>query len=301
MRRTLLLLVAGCAAPPPPLPAHGEIAGVELTADRRWTAYDFLPYAYVVDADGIADPSRPLFSEFVFTAPEPELPSIKADWLSALDATFDALTALDELGRRTDRTFDAWVGLPYPSREQTSWGDGLDFRRREDRQTAVEDFTARVESRWGLLQRVRLAGFAWTAPAMWETTGTRHWDTELDENDEYNTDEELVLRARDPLRRRGLKLMWIAKDQFYVFEGGGPHQHLSPWVTHNASGQALFDEVFVSGKPDSLAEHARLRGVGIVYDSKLSDERRLDSARAIFRDVDVEVIDRRRESRPPPP
>lgn len=299
MRRALLLAMAACATPPPaPLPAHGEIIAVEI--DKRWTAHDFLPYAFVVDERGIADPSHPLFGEFVFTVPPPELPSIKTDWLAALDTTFDALAALDELGTKADREFDVWIGLPYPSREQQAWGDGLDFRRREDRQTAVEDFVARVEARWGLLRRLRLAGFVWTKPDMWETTGTRHWEVELDENDEYNTDEELVLRVRAGLRKRGLKLMWIAEDDFFVFGGEAPHQHLGPWVMHNTSGQPLFDEVFLSIAARKAVETARLRGVGVVMKSKeLRADRRLDATRAVFLEPDVETVGRRRAGTQP--
>lgn len=286
------LLAAACAAPPPPPPpAHAELLAVTVEPGRRWTAHDFLPLAYVPGT------TQPLFTEFVLTPPAPEQPTIRADWLAALDATFDALTALDELGRRTDRTFDAWVGLPYPSREQPEWGDGLDFRLRADRQAALAEFVDRVESRWGLLQRVRLAGFVWTAPAMWETTGTRHWEVELDGNDEFNTDEELVR-----LLRRERRLIWIANDHFFMYEGGDDHQHLSPWATHNASGTPLFDEVFLvpdREKWDRAAEHARLRGAGIVVTElkRCAERPRLDSVRAIFRGADagtIELVARRR-------
>lgn len=311
-----LPLAAACAtsetppgpAPAPPAPPQ-EAVVVSLDVPRRWEVADLLPYAYVTAADGEADPSCPLFSDFIIQLSTLDGRTLidelgkeaagRADWIASLETLFDhrhTLTAaLEDLGGLTDTHFRIWVNLPYPSRRQEAWGplDGrlLDFRRLADRKQALTDILERALSRWTGLARkhVTLAGFVWGPVAMWETTGARHWEDRPDERGDFNTDENLVAWVRDEMAARGLQFLWLPDHNDYVFDRAGPHRHLAPWRTRQADGTPLFDQVYLappnSAHLEYFAESLVLHRVGLAAteDSDLEERQRLDELPAVFR------------------
>jgi hypothetical protein len=320
------LLAAACAspaAPPPgpaaPPPSREAVALLLQVGDgppRRWDSAELLAYAFVAAADGRADPGRPLFTDFVLVLPAVgartlddapnRTPAERGDWMAALDVLFDhagtATAALEDLGRRTDTSFRVWVSLPYPSRRQEAWGpqDGrmLDFRRLADRKRALEDWVERAEARWATLPRrhLKLVGYLWSPPAMWETTGTRHWEDAADDRKELNTDENLAAWLHGVLGERGRELIWRPDYHRYILQGGDPHQHGSPWATHAETGEPLFDRIYFGPDASSAELDVHLnavatellmnRGVGVSYApgamAALGRRETLDALPALF-------------------
>lgn len=281
------LLAAACAAPrtaPPPTPAGVpfEAAVIHLERDGdpplKWEAADFLPYAFVTDGNGVGDPERPLFTDFVllqkrsglstFDDDTAHVPANRRDWIASLDPLFNprgtALAALDDLGRRTDTRFRVWVSVPYPSRRQLTWahvnGVMLNFQNLSDRKRALVDFYKRALARSKMpgFTHARFAGFVWNSAALWETTGTHHWDETPDANGELNTNEDLVAWFHDELAREVIPLLWLPAHHRYVAVGDGPHRHRSPWSTHSETGEPLFDAIYMAPEPRARSE-ARMR------------------------------------------
>lgn len=227
-------LLGACATAAPVSPGGPREAAV-LDAQRTWAPSDILPYAYVVDSRGHGDPSRPLFNDFILTCDDQDA------WTASLfDPQGTATAALEEFGRRTDRTFRVWLPLPNPSRSRP------EFATLEARAQALRDRLDLMQARTPPWKHVAVAGYVWTPMAMWETTGARHWHSVPDDNGDMNTDENLVAWLRDETERRGLTLLWLPTFNAYVTGGQERIQHLAPWLTHSDTGEPLFHGVYMS-------------------------------------------------------
>ncbi|MFD0712240.1 DUF4855 domain-containing protein [Paenibacillus sp. GCM10027626] len=201
-----------------------------------WTQEHFRRYAGYVNTNG--DIVDTMFNSFLFlpaeiTAPsgrrfdESGTPSNKEDWDYMLDRFFAVNQQIDALNKAVGEVRQAtgqsgfkptvYITIPYPSPEQTRWGDinndGVindadSFGSGTDRQTALNNRKAAVKQfidevilrfNSGGYEKLQLEGFYWVAESIPHSK---------------SPDELTILQEiGQEVRSRGLKLEWIPYHQ----------------------------------------------------------------------------------------
>lgn len=121
------------------------------------------------------------------------------DWEHVLSLLFNEDENIIAAAKTTTAPIDIWVCLPYPSPRQTSFGivngSMLDFRSEDNRFEAIKWWIDAFLKKWNeyspLLRSLTFKGFVWQREALMEE------------------DRNLVKRANDFIRTRGLLSMWL--------------------------------------------------------------------------------------------
>lgn len=181
-----------------------------------WNVNELRPYVYTEGETGfhwlfdgflfLVDKIRDKGYTFYYSGSGEYKTAAKNQWEWLLDLYFgkdrgpDALEAiLDSLSRKGKTPFRARrvvIGIPWPVREFTGWGEldgkNLDFNKAEDRIAATRWFIDKTLDKWRKkkYKHIQLEGFYWT----YENAGK---------------DNEIIPGVKEYLKKKDMKLYWI--------------------------------------------------------------------------------------------